>query len=264
MLQKWREYGAMTLAGYIVGFPGDTKESILRDVEIIKRELPLDVLEFFILTPLPGSEDHKGLLQKGVWMDCDLNKYDLYHRVTNHPSMSNEEWADAYRAAWAAYYTPEHIRTVGRRVAANGVGQPAATLQTLLWFQLMIASEDVHPLEGGMLRLKFRRDRRSGLPHEEPLIFYPRYFGETVHKAWRYWSTYWRYRTILRECLEAPDRWTYSDVAITSPTEAELDSLQLYKATRGGEAAVAIKRREDAAREAVRTRLALDPNGLAR
>ncbi len=65
MLQKWREHGAITYAGYIIGFPGDTKESILRDIEIIKRELPLDILEFFFLTPLPGSEDHKVLWQQG-------------------------------------------------------------------------------------------------------------------------------------------------------------------------------------------------------
>src|SRR5262249_36813867 len=77
MLQAWREAGAITYAGYIIGFPGDTKESVLRDVEIIKRELPLDILEFFFLTPLPGSEDHKTLHERGVWMDPDLNKYDL-------------------------------------------------------------------------------------------------------------------------------------------------------------------------------------------
>ena len=65
MLQKWREHGAITYAGYILGFPGDTKESILRDIEIIKRELPLDILEFFFLTPLPGSEDHKVLWTEG-------------------------------------------------------------------------------------------------------------------------------------------------------------------------------------------------------
>jgi radical SAM superfamily enzyme YgiQ (UPF0313 family) len=35
MLQKWREHGAITCAGYIIGFPGDSKDSILRDVEII-------------------------------------------------------------------------------------------------------------------------------------------------------------------------------------------------------------------------------------
>ena len=119
MLQAWREAGAITYAGYILGFPGDTKESILRDIEIIKRELPLDILEFFILTPLPGSEDHKVLWQKGAWMDPDLNKYDLNHRVTHHPSMSDAEWEEAYRAAWANYYTPEHMRTILRRAAAH-------------------------------------------------------------------------------------------------------------------------------------------------
>jgi hypothetical protein len=36
MLQKWREHGAITCPGYIIGFPGDTRASILRDIEIIK------------------------------------------------------------------------------------------------------------------------------------------------------------------------------------------------------------------------------------
>ena len=88
MLQQWRDAGAITYAGYIIGFPGDTKESVLRDIEIIKRELAVDILEFFFLTPLPGSEDHKTLAAKGVWMDPDMNKYDLNHIVTGHPKMS--------------------------------------------------------------------------------------------------------------------------------------------------------------------------------
>src|SRR5205807_10303845 len=76
MLQKWRNHGAITYAGYILGFPGDTKESILRDIEIIKRELPLDILEFFFLTPLPGSEDHNVIIAMGRWVDDDATKDD--------------------------------------------------------------------------------------------------------------------------------------------------------------------------------------------
>ena len=63
MLLAWKNAGDSIWAGYIPGFPGDTNESILRDIEIIKKELPLDILEFFILTPLPGSEDHQTLHQ---------------------------------------------------------------------------------------------------------------------------------------------------------------------------------------------------------
>ncbi len=260
MLQKWREHGAITYAGYILGFPGDTKESIVRDIEIIKRELPLDILEFFFLTPLPGSEDHKVLWTKGIWMDPDMNKYDLNHRVAHHPKMSDTEWEEAYRAAWDAYYTPDHIRTILRRSAACKLGRPGTTLSTILWFYLMVLFEGVHPLEGGALRLKFRRDRRHGMPRESVFVFYPRYWGGTLVKMWRYWSVYRQCKAILDETLAAPDRWTYSDLAIAAPKADEFEALDLYHATEGGEAALARKRRDDANREhapiAVRARAA--------
>ena len=247
MLQKWRDHGAITYAGYILGFPADTKESIIRDIEIIKRELPLDILEFFFLTPLPGSEDHKVLSQKGIWMDPDMNKYDLNHRVSRHSKMSDEEWEDAYRAAWSAFYTPDHVRTILRRSAACKIGRPGTTLSTILWFYLMILFEGVHPLEGGAFRLKFRRDRRSGMKIESPLLFYPRYAWETLKKVRGYLRIYRQLNVILKETLAAPDRWTYSDIAIAPPKEDEFE-LSLYHATAGGEAALARKRRDDAIR----------------
>jgi radical SAM superfamily enzyme YgiQ (UPF0313 family) len=66
MLLAWKAEGIITLAGYILGFPADTPETIRRDIAIIQKELPLDVLEFFCLTPLPGSEDHQTLWKNGV------------------------------------------------------------------------------------------------------------------------------------------------------------------------------------------------------
>ncbi len=249
MLQKWREHGAITCAGYIIGFPGDTKESILRDVDIIKREMPLDVLELFYLTPLPGSEDHKVLWQNGAWMDDDLNKYDLYHRVAHHPKMADTDWDDAYRAAWESFYSFDHMRTILRRAAANPNGRPQTTLTTLLWFKLMTMFEAVHPLEGGAFRRKSRRERRYGLAPENPVVFYPRCLLEIVVKAWGYWLVYRRSRTMLKAVLAAPERWTYTDLSIAPPQTDEFDNLDLYHATSGGEAALARMRRDDALRE---------------
>ena len=60
-----RRPSVITYCGYILGFPNDTPERIERDIEVIQRELPVDLLEFFFLTPLPGSEDHKKLLREG-------------------------------------------------------------------------------------------------------------------------------------------------------------------------------------------------------
>src|SRR5665647_544042 len=235
MLQKWRNNGAITYAGYILGFPADTKESIARDIEIIKRELPVDILEFFFLTPLPGSEDHKVLSAKGIWMDPDMNKYDLNHRVSHHSgTMSDADWEEAYRAAWHAFYTPEHINTILLRTCASRIGRPGTTLSTILWFYLMILFEGVHPLEGGALRLKFRRDRRSGMKRENPLAFYAKYWGGTALKVFKYARVYLRCKAMLTAALKAPDRWTYSDLAIAPPEANEFEALDLYHETTGG------------------------------
>jgi hypothetical protein len=181
-------------------------------------------------------------------MDSDINKYDLNHRVAHHPTMSDREWEDAYRSAWQAFYTPEHIRAILRRAAASKLGRPSTTLSTLLWFKLVSSFEGVHPLEGGALRLKSRRDRRPGLPRENPLVFYPRYFGEPAVKLWHYISVYRESKAILDEVLAAPDRWDYSDLAIAPPKDDEFQALDLYHATAGGESALARMYRDDAIR----------------
>ena len=165
MLLDWKRQGIMTFAGYILGFPNDTPESIRHDLEIIKRELPLDALEFFVLTPLPGSEDHKVLFEKGVWMDPDLNKYELEHVVTGHPKMTNDEWQRAYRSAWDIFYTDEHLETIMRRAAATGINI-RSLMPVLMWFSSAVKIENLHPLQWGIFRVKYRKDRRPGLPLE--------------------------------------------------------------------------------------------------
>ena len=126
MLLAWKAQGIFTYAGYILGFPGDTPESIRRDISIIQRELPLDMLEFNILTPLPGSEDHKVLWNKGIAMDADLNKYDLEHAVTDHPKMTRDAaGGDLPGGVVALLHAAAH-----RDAAATGIGHqyPVAEL----------------------------------------------------------------------------------------------------------------------------------------
>jgi hypothetical protein len=83
---------------------------------------------------------------------------------------------------------------------------------------------------------------------ESPLVFYPRYGWETLKKVRGYLRAYRELNAILKETLAAPDRWTYSDIAIAPPKEDEFERLSLYHATAGGEAALARKRRDDAIR----------------
>jgi hypothetical protein len=250
MLQAWRDKGAFTFAGYILGFPGDTRESIRRDIEIIKRELPVDVIQIAFLTPLPGSEDHRKLLEAGEWMDPDLNKYNLHHRVSNHPKMSAEEWEGAYRDAWRLFFTDEHMETVARRHAVRPGGRPKKAVQYLNEFKMLWEIEGLHAMEGGVLRRKRRASRRPGFRRELPGWFELKYALETAGKAWRYWRSYRRAAAIVRKVENDPRRYEYTDLAIQPVTEDENETLALIHKTAGGEAFLARKSRQDAIIEA--------------
>lgn len=244
MLQAWHRVGTLTYAGYILGFPNDTPESIERDIRIIQRELPIDILEFFILTPLPGSADHRKLHLAGVEMERDMNRYDVVHVTTRHPKMTDDELLGIYNRAWDLYYSPEHVETVLRRAKHWGY-DPHNMMWKLLTFHAPPLLERVHPLEGGLFRRKYRRDRRPGMPRENPFAFYARYGWEIAVKHARFARLYWQYRTTFKRVLN--DHRPYTDTAMTPVQASDVDVLDMFKTTAGARAAADRQRRRAAA-----------------
>ena len=170
-----------TYAGYILGFPADTPESIERDIRLIQRELPVDILEFFILTPLPGSADHRDLYVRGVPMDKDLNRYDLEHVTTAHPRMTADQWARIYDRAWHLYYSPEHIKTMIRRAHATRGGTSRLITAILLYYG-SYRFQHVHPLQSGWLRRKGAHHAAEFVAaRESALVLRPPHVGHRGH-----------------------------------------------------------------------------------
>ena len=242
MLMAWKQHPVVLMAGYILGFPNDTRESILRDVDTIKRSLPIDMLYFTYLTPLPGSEDHQRLSREGVWMDPDLNRYDLNHRVTHHPRMSDAEWEAAYEEAWARFYASDHMETIIRRMAALGSNKKRVTTNRLLAYREMHRLYGCHPLEGGIVRVNAPGERRASLPRENALAFHARHWTTELVRQARLWGSLYRLRRTLARVLADPDRRHYTDEAIR-PLEAGGEEAFLA-ATRGGEAEAARRARQ--------------------
>jgi radical SAM superfamily enzyme YgiQ (UPF0313 family) len=229
MLQAWHKQKVMTWAGYILGFPTDTPEAIARDIEIMKKELPIDILEFFCLTPLPGSEDHKKLFLKGVPMDADLNKYDLENVCTAHAVMSKEQWEGVYRDAWARYYTDEHVETVLRRARVCGINLSKVT-GAMTVFSGSSRIEGVHPLQFGLLRRQSRTQRRYGMPIENPFIYYPKRFIRFAGAIYEWAKLFRRYRVIKDRIKADPAAMDYMDEALTPITvgSAEDHIVQVF------------------------------------
>ena len=223
MLLEWKRAGVIVFAGYILGFPEDTPASVLHDIEIIQRELPIDLLEPHCLTALPGSEDHQKLHRGGAWLDPDLNKYDLEHVTTAHPRMSGAEWEKLYRDGWQAFYSLEHIETVLRRAVATGI-DVNNMMVLLLWFHFCIVYEKIDPLQGGYLRRKYRQDRRPTLPIESPFVFYPRFVAGLVRKHFKMAQLAWRFHWFKKRLEKDPAGRNYTDVALT-PDSADVSEV---------------------------------------
>ena len=238
MLLAWKMQGIITLAGYILGFPADTPATIRRDIAIIQKELPLDIIEFFMLTPLPGSEDHQVLWKNGVAMDADLNNYDAEHVCTAHARMSAQEWEAIYREAWTLYYTPEHMETLLRRAAATAV-PVTSLLKLLIAFAAMVPLENLHPLQSGLLRLKHPSERRPGLPRESAWIFWPRFLFETVRKHTIFAGMIVRLVILKMSITRDPRARAYMDPALTPVGDDNDVTLDLLTKTTGAGAAIA-------------------------
>ena len=230
MLQAWKSIGAVTSCGYIIGFPNDTHERVMRDIEIIKRELPLDFIEFFCLTPLPGSEDHQKLAAAGVLMDPDMNNYDTEHVTTAHPLMSDSDFLKTYHEAWHAYYTMDHIETMMRRAAACGI-KPKTIMRLTLFYYGCQAVEGINPLQGGLFRRKYRTQRRYGLPIENPIIFYGKYALHIISWASRLTLLMLRMKLRLRRVEKDAGKLSYTDLALTPVSDQEQEGLDIIKET---------------------------------
>ena len=240
MLLAWKHIRAVIWAGYIIGFPADTPATVMRDIRIIQNELPIDFLEFFVLTPLPGSEDHQKLALAGVPMDADLNGYDTFHVVTGHATMSRSEWEKTYWDAWRTYYTYEHMRTLMQRAAATRISL-GKMLNMLVSFWSLSLIEHTHPLEGGYLRRKVRTERRPGLPIVPAWRFWPAFAADMLVKHAYIGAMAARLLVVRHKLKRDPRARDYRDVALT-PVGDDDDALELLTAT-------------TAARNAARTRL---------
>ena len=243
MFQAWKQAGMITYAGFIIGLAGDTPASVKRDIEIVQKELPVDLLEFTMLTPLPGSEDHQKFHEKGVWMDPDLNKYDLETATVEHPRMSRGEWQQTYWDAWTWYYSDAHVERMMRRNLAYGIN-PVRLLRGVLQIYGAMNFEGVHPQQCGYFRRKDRTQRRPELPRVPAALFYPAHAWRTAVKYGRF-GLYALKHVRTRYRLQAdPAAKAYTDFAITPVIDAEEEALEMFALNNSARAAVDKARRQ--------------------
>lgn len=159
IIKEWHDAGVVVHTGYIIGLPFDTKEQVPQDVRYLTDVIQPDQASFFMLTPLPGSHDHREMKKRGEWMDPDFNKRDSFHATIKHPNMTAEEWTGAYEEAWKSFYSKENMI----KILSRWNHSPKVywnLMSVFFWYKNAAIIEKEHPMIAGFFRLKDRLSRR--------------------------------------------------------------------------------------------------------
>jgi radical SAM superfamily enzyme YgiQ (UPF0313 family) len=222
MIARWHEVGVVCHVGFIIGFPNDTYHRIIEDVRALRETMLVDQASFFMLTPLPGSQDHQTAARSGLALDPDYNNYDSFHVTAPHPRMRKDEWERAFHDAWAAFYSFEHMRS---SLLAQNPHTYWAVLKNLIWYRAAMA-EGAHPMVTGFFRLKDRCSRRPTFPIERRWEFARRRAGEIAHVLREYLTILFEMKELwLLTRIRRQDYWFLGDLRRLGPRSVHAAKL---------------------------------------
>ncbi len=168
VVDNWHAAGISVHAGYMLGFPFDGADCGRIAAQTL-RKIGFDIVSFFIMTPLPGTEDQLRYAKEGAIIDWDFNNLDSQHVTLKHERLDSDSWMCAYREAFASFYSvPRLLREIftvsgGRGLAAEA--RRSVVRQFLYYF--FSYRQGRHPMVGGIWPIKRRDVRRIAFTDDE-------------------------------------------------------------------------------------------------
>ena len=153
-----REHGISSHFSNIIGFPQDTEGDVDRHLEML-RELGPTFASFYILCPIPGTEQYDEFVAEGLVTEDNLDRFDTTCLTWRHPHLSREQLAGLLFRCYRKFYSTGHaMRNLMHQswfrsgVLAESAGITAASL-----FNRYCTWRRTHPMSGGVMRVL--RDR---------------------------------------------------------------------------------------------------------
>lgn len=100
-VEMCRELGIRVVAGFIIGFPEDTRETIREVLRYAKQVNPF-VANFNVCTPYPGTgfiEEIRHLIDSRDW-----SRYDVYTPNLKYENFTTEQMSDVHQNCFRHYY----------------------------------------------------------------------------------------------------------------------------------------------------------------
>jgi radical SAM superfamily enzyme YgiQ (UPF0313 family) len=165
-VQAWQAIGAWVECGYIIGWDADAPGCGARSAADVL-EIGVDVVNFYMIAPLPGAEDFARAKSQGLMLEPDFNEYFKKRPMVKHPVMDSAQIELEHTTAVRNFYAwPHVIARVLRGLLGLGRARSAAPLtfaKRQIGFKLMIEAGLYSYYEGGLLR---RLGKRWHAPRE--------------------------------------------------------------------------------------------------
>ncbi len=109
------QVGLMTIANVVLGFPGETEQTALETIRLVK-ELNPDDVGFYIATPYPGTPMYEKVIENSWLRVTDFDKFDTAGPTFETPQLSMEKLAELRAKAYQDFYLrPSYvIKMMGR------------------------------------------------------------------------------------------------------------------------------------------------------
>src|SRR5271166_6868306 len=173
VVENWHKVGVSVHAGYMLGFPFDGPDCGRVAAATLKK-IGYDIVSFFIMTPLPGTEDQVRFTKEGAIIDWDFNQLDSQHVTLKHDKLDKESWLGAYRDAFTGFYSiPRFLHTMFTMSAGRGLSAEArkGVLRQFTYY-FFSYRQGRHPMVGGIWPIRRRDVRRAAVTDEEARRLY--------------------------------------------------------------------------------------------
>lgn len=126
-----QQVGLITVASVILGFPGETEETVWETVNFVKSLDPHDV-GYYIATPYPGTPLYETVKNNGWLKTEDFDKYDTATPVFETPFLSAEKLKRIREKAYQQFYLRPNY--VVKMLKIGGVYGVSAVKTSLAYF----------------------------------------------------------------------------------------------------------------------------------
>jgi hypothetical protein len=144
------KYGINAHFSNIIGFPGESADDVREHLRVLK-ELSPGAASFYILTPVPGSDQYADFLNAGLIYERNLDRFDGTTTTWTHDLMKPAELENLLFECYRSFCSARKVLQSARNCFRHRTISPGAIPGFgLTLFGRYCAWRRVHPMSGGI------------------------------------------------------------------------------------------------------------------